>query len=602
MAIPVIRLCKECGVRPCKDTHGWCRRCYRRRLKERAKQRWDGDGSAWDTTAELELLRDGSRRDFWSFFLYAFGAGLNPAGAGWIDYDIHYPIARWFQKHVLEWMEWRAHQVKRRKYLAAIIHRRVGKTTLLTRAGQLWMHLLNPELSSYTGGEKIELSMRMLRAMKAVLDGSDPCAMFTKLYGDWSTGTNTWTGREIVHAARQMTSRQDPSLGTFAVGSSIVGAHPDAIFYDDPLSKEGLDADAGLFESVASQLVALDPVLQGDGFLILPGTRYGSEDQYGRVFANDGIASVEGMQSDSLEPNGGLWHVYFLCGRDEKGEPTTPKIWTGAAMDKFQRSDPVFYATQIMNDPLISEDNPITKDQIKQCMVKSDAVPWASLSFAICCDTAFWKGISKTDKDSTVMVIHGYPKNGSGDVYIIEVLGSKTWRAEDFCRILVSTVQRYRRQGRRVFAITDELYPSGGKDGSWRALLQNKFNDANEPMPPYHELSRFGNRKIDRIVNAANFWVDGHVRWIEGSPGINLLLNQLTQIGQMKLNPRMHDDYVDAHADAFHPQLYQTMRRPEKKAPWEKDSTLIYVDGMDYDAWDDKERGWGDEVPRPPVR
>ena len=912
----------------------------------------------WDSQAELDLLRDLCRKDFWTFFLYAFGAWTNPRGKRWIEPEVHRPLAEWFQAHVDEWMADRESGRGHQKHLAILMHREVGKTTMITRAGQLWLHLRDPEFSSYTGSEKSELSIKMLRAMKAVMDGTDQDSLWAKLYGNWATSATTWTGKEIVHAGRRNTSRQDPSFGVFAVETSITGAHPDAIFYDDPISYERLITDTNWMKTVNEQVSSLFPTYQSDaiivwvgcmavgepvlmadgswkpiedvqsgdlvyttdasgnsatravqasidqgdaetvtvitatgkvrctpnhpflrasdgglewiradelkagdlvaavkrapsnpelpwmtkrlawlcGFILgdgwigknadyaciarskddalnervlsimedwipdstfhktafgylrcnsasaanafrslglvggaktkrVPGwayreteenrlaflhgfceadghkaargedswaieisnadlvndlrllartcgvrvgqersqrerwikapnsrerilslttsshfnfstahkderffapgtgteryrdedssarllgssfrldrvkavveagrcrvwdltvsgsasfvcggyvvhnTRYGDDDHFGLAFdaeRGDGIASLSGMETDSMkiDPNG-LWHVYFMAGRDKTGKPTTPKVWNDARLSRYQRRDPTKYAAQIMNDPSISEHNPITREQIEQCAIEPKDVPWPALRYALMTDLALWDGKSRVAKDETVYIVHGYARDGSGDVYIIEGDGSPMWRGEDFKNRLVALCQRYRRMGRKIFRVTGDLSMAGLK-GVWANDLANAFNDANEPFPggKLLEFSRGGQKKIQRIVAAAHFWVDGHVKWVRGAKGVDRLTEQMAKIGQMMVNPKLKDDWADAHSDAFQPELYSPMRRNEpRRSGYDRGATAIRTDGLDpYDYGYDERRQWYDECPRPPLR
>lgn len=554
--------------------------------------------------AELDLLRHFCVQDFWTFFLYGIGAQSNPKGKRWIDPQVHEPIARWYQKHVDEWLAQREDGHGEQKHLAVVIHREVGKTTMIPLAGQLWLHLRDPEMSSYTGCESTPQAMKTLGAIKAVLDGSDPYALFTKLYGNWASNARTWAGSEIVHSARKNTSRRDPSLGTFSVEKTLTGAHPDAIFYDDPISLERLETDQNWFQSVNMQVTSLIPVIQSDGLVVWTGTRYGDNDHFGEAFRTDGVASFTGTPTDSIEVSpDGKWHVYFMAGKDAEGNPTTPKVWSIPRMDALQKRDPVVFSTQVMNDPNISEDNPITKDQLRQCMVKATEVPWNSMTYVITTDTAFWDGKSAVGKDETVMIVHGLPRNGSGDVYVIEGYGSPTWRAEDFGKRLVATVQRYRRQGRRITHITDEV-TMAGKKGSWRLSLQNFFSDVNEPMPSFLELDRGGVKKLRRIEAAASFWTDGHVRIIEGAPGVERLLEQMAKIGQYRLNKRLHDDWADAHADVFYHEIYRPMKRHGPiDAPYMRGARAIALEGLDQDIFqDDEVNAWMQQNPRPPIR
>lgn len=576
--------------------------------------RWTHDPRPWDwdTEAEVECLQQLGMRDFWFYFQWVFGAASNPKGQKWIDEDIHKPLADWFQKHVFEWMGWRKHGIVRQKHLAVVVHREVGKTTLISQAGQSWLHLLDPEMSSYTGSEKLELAAKIVGPIKSVMDGSDRYSLFSTLYGNWSTGARTWKSGEIVHAARRNTARKDPSLGTFGVETSIVGAHPDAIFRDDPTSYERMKSDIDWLTMVNDQTTSLIPVLQADGMFVDVGTRYGSIDHFGAQFESpeeggDGVASISGMQTDAITVHPkGMWHVYFMAGRDAEGKPTTPKVWPEARLANYKQRNPIRYAAQVMNDPGESDFNPITRDQLKQCIVPIKEVPWAALDYAIPCDLALWDGRKRINKDETVYEVWGYPKNGSGDVYYIEGEGSMYWRDEDFSARLVALVQRYRRKGFRIRGISNDK-ATAGLQGIWTTNLRNKFADANEPMPPHYEFNRGATQKIQRISAVVNFWVDGHVKVVENSPGHERLFSQMERIGEMQLvadsgrKGRKKDDWLDPMTDAFEPCFYQPMRRPQmNQAPWEKGAVTLPIDGSDYNDFGDDRADIN--LPRPPIR
>jgi len=610
---PLLKFCANCKreMPPGQSRRGECWTCYnkvrtaaRNKLRAAARAGMARHIGGWQSDDELELMRELGRRDFWTFFLHCFGDGRSPKGQKWIDPAIHEPMANWYQKNVEEWLENRAKGLTLQKHLAVLVHREMGKSRMISAAGQLWLHLRDPELSSYTGSESIQLATKLASIMRGVLDGSDPYSLFTKLYGNWAANARQWTATAMTHSARKQTSRADPSLGTFAVETSIVGAHPDAIFYDDPISYERMLSDENWLTSVNSQVTSLFPVLQSDGIVVWVGTRYDDEDHFGVAFREEGIRSLAGMPCESMEASPeGKWDVYFLAGRDAAGKPTSPKVWPETRLNDYQRRDPLRFASQVMNDPELSEFNPITKDQIKQCYIKSSEVPWSSLRFGITTDIAFWDGKSREKKDETVMIVHGYPRNGSGDVYIIEAYGSPTWRMEDFGHRLVATVQRYRRQGRRIIGISGETARAGLK-GSLAANLKNFFADANEPMPPYYEYNRGDTKKYMRMVSAASFWVDGHVRVVESAPGVERIAEQMAKIGQYMVNPKLRNDWADAHSDAFQPEFYQPMRRVgPQKAPYEPGATAMAVEGLAREMFDDSEAAeWIRDCPREPIR
>jgi hypothetical protein len=557
----------------------------------------------WDVNDEIELLREGCRRNFWTFFNLAFGDGLSDKGRDWIDPKVHKPIAEWYEAHIRDWMARRGTEHALQKHLAVLLPREVGKSRMITAAGQAWLHLLDPEISTYTGSESSELAQKILTIIKSVLSGADPHGMFSKLYGNWATNASVWSAKSVIHAGRRFLSRGDPSLGTFSVETSITGAHPDAIFYDDPISYERLISDQNWLQTVNSQVTSLGYVIQSDGLVVWVGTRYSDDDHFGIAFREEGVASLSGMATDSIQVDAdrGRWHVYFLAGKDHEGEPTCPKTWPPRRLAMEEKREPHRFASQVMNDPTLSETNPITREQLRQCFIKAEEVPWSALTYAFLCDTAFWDGKSRVRKDETVIQVWGYPRNGSGDIYYIEGYGSATWRAEDFGNRLVSMVQRYRRQGRRVVAITDEVTMSGKKD-AWKLALRNFFSDVNEPMPNFIQFDRQSRKKSQRMNAAAAFWVDGHVRVIEGAPGAQQLMEQMAKISQYMLNDKLKDDWCDVASDAVHPDLYQPMRRiGNQKAPWQKGAQLLAVDGLDPDMFTEDIYG-REDGPRPPIR
>lgn len=508
-------------------------------------------------------------------------------------------------------MESRRLNQQKRTYLAIVVPRRCGKTRMITMAGQSWLHLLDPDISTYTGSEKLEMAGEIVLPIKSVMDGSDSHSLWTTLYGNWATGARTWKTGKVVHAARRNTARRDPSLGTFGVETSIVGSHPDAIFRDDPISYDRLKTDSDWFEAVNDQTTSLIPVLEADGLFVDVGTRYGSADQFGTQFASpeeggDGVATIEGMATDAIttHPNG-QWHVYFLAGRKSDGTPAIPRVWSDEAMKHYKQRNPIRYAAQVMNDPSDSDFNPITRDQLKQCIVPIKEVPWSALDYAIPCDLALWDGRKRINKDETVYEVWGYPKNGSGDVYYIEGDGSMYWRDEEFAARLVSLVQRYRRKGFRVRGISNDK-AKAGLTGIWATNLRNKFADANEPMPPHFEFNRGSTQKILRISAVVNFWTDGHVKVVADSPGHERLFAQMERIGEMQLvaesgrKSRKKDDWLDPMTDAFEPCFYQPMRRPMvNQAPWEKDAVTLPIEGIDPDLFTNQNRDWS---PREPIR
>lgn len=592
------------------------RRAPRQGSRIRTESQLRAEKWRWESRDEVELLRHLCLTNFWFFFQWGFGARANPRGSIWIDEAIHKPWADWFQAHVEEWERWREERrqnpdvLPKRKHLAVVVHRGVGKTTLITQAGQAWLHLRNRELSTYTLSEKLELAVGIIGSIKAVWDGTDPYALWPKLYGNWSDSAPIWKAGEVVHSRRKNISRRDPSLGTCAVETSIVGAHPDVIFRDDPISYETMGTHKDWLSKVNEQTNSLMPVLQSDGLFLDIGTRYGSQDHFGtQLHPNEGqgIATMTGMESDAytVAPEG-EWHVYFMAGRDLKDQPTTPKVWPEKLLKEFKARQPVHYAAQILNDPAESETNPITRSEMEGTLISAKDVPWSALRYVIIQDIAFWDGRSRINKDETVYQVWGYPNDGQGMAYFIEGDGDPYWRDEHFSSILVALVQRYRRNGRKILGLTMDR-PMAGMKGIWATNLRNRFNEVNEPCPVVYDFNRGGIKKIQRISAAVGFWKDSRVRVVKEMPkqSYKRLFEQMERIGEMQLvsdsgkKETRKDDWIDCMADAFQPPFYQPMRRPNQSNPYMVGASPLAVGGIDMGMF---RKSWRDQMPRPPIR
>jgi len=292
----------------------------------------------------------------------------------------------------------------------------------------------------------------------------------------------------------------------------------------------------------------------------------------------------------------GVWDVYFLQARDPvTHKPTITTVWNEYDLKKFENQDPVRYASQAMNDPTTSVFSPLTRSQIEQLIVDGHGIPFRNLSYTIHMDTAFKSTESQSRGDESVIQLWGHYRDGSGDVVFCGAWSAHKWRIEHFQDRLVKVVQECKTQGKRIRLMTDEP-EIGGKQGTWEVALRSAFHAANVQMPPFIPLQRGNKKKISRIVMAAGYWVDGHVKLVRDAPGLETLIDQMSKIGSSA-----HDDYADAAADVFHKDVYNVMHRAavleaeeNLDAPWDfvlKDAAsaraVMYqmADSIKSDVW-----------------
>lgn len=513
----------------------------------------------WDSEAERELLADACARSFFLFCTLALGYS-RPEFTWWSP-RVHQPFCNWFQGHVEAWEASRRLGRREQRHLMVVVHREFGKTMIITKAGQLWMHLRDPNLSTYIGSSTVTRAGLFFSPIKEVLMGNDPDSLFSWLYGNWYDKSRTWSADAMTHAARGNMARTEPSIGTWGVETGLVGMHPDAGFMDDPIDYEKMGTDAQWLTKVNSHLHALAPVFKADALFVYTGTRYHDADAIGEAMRSEKARTVEGMPMPGILPqDDGKWHVYFRAARDDKGRPTYPENWPESRLRDYERSNSLQYASQLMNAPNTGQHVPLLPEQVDKLWVKREEIP-RDLRYSLHIDTAFKNRETMARGDESVIQLWGHTRDGSGDVYFLEGYGSSSWRVEDFNNQLVILLQKLKRERRWPYALTDEA-EIGGKTGTWELTLQSWCHAANLATPALKMLNRSGKKKVMRIIQAATYWVDGHVKLVVNAPGVNKLVDQMLRIGTSA-----HDDWADAAADVFSEDVYVPMRRNAYRDP-----------------------------------
>lgn len=515
---------------------------------------------AWDTEAERLLIANACRENFWWFVLEAYGVAFSPGARKKFSEDVHKPFCLWFDKQVKDWEIERKQEM--RKHLMVILPREFWKTSIFTQAGQLWLHVRDPEISTYLGSETVSQAITWLKPIKAVIvAGGDPYARFTWLFGNWFAPERTWKSEEFVHAARRSGTRKEPSFGTWGVSTGITGSHVDALFFDDPISYEAIQSDAQWFDKVNEHVASLNYILQSDGLMVWAGTRYGEGDHFGVAARREGIRSNAGLpMPEMIVTQEGKWDVFWMDARLPDGTPTNPKVWPEWRLRDDEARDPVKHAAQVRNNPTSGGLNILTMADIENMFVDPKHVPYARLAILIVGDTAFKNPDNMSKGCSTVLEAWGLDRSGTGDVYYLEGYGSNKWLAPVYYDRILWLVQKWRRAGRNIIGVTDEkeLF---GKEGLSETHIRGKFNDHQIPCPPLYFFGRGGTKKISRILKAAEYWKDGKVKILRDAPGADHLIYQMTRILQLEGSPL---DWADAAADVFQPEYYIPARMTQQ--------------------------------------
>lgn len=553
-----------------------------------------------------KTLADSCQRNFYQFSKWAFGIARNPRGY-WFTRSFHKPICDLLQKQANLWLENRRKKHQGRSKVMVVVPRGMGKTVTVTKAFPMWLQLQDVDLCCVIDSESTSKSEDFLSSIKTIYEGGDPYALFTWLYGSWKHPDRMWRDSKFTHAMRRQMSLTEPSFNSTSVEKGATGFHPDLLIIDDLISQERIRDQGNWIQNSVNHVNALIPALRTDSFQLVVGTPYTNDDVINTLLTQDGIKELHGMPIPDPFPQpseSGQWVVYFMQARKPDGSSVLPEAWSDLELDDYETKRPMDFAAQMMCTPGTGGHMPITSEFVENLWVNPQSVP-SNLTIGFFCDTAFKSPKRMAKGDESVIEVWGYSRGGnSGDVYYLEGWGSNSWRVEGFAEKLVQLVQHYKAAGYRIRAIVDER-TVGGKEGTWEAYLRNVFADAGMFMPPLLMLTRQHTRKVERISEAAAYWVDGRVRLVRHAPGVRQLVKQMLQIGVSA-----HDDWADAAADVFNSEIYvpqivaDAIEISDPRGPYDDYLKTGSVDDGSarsmYDAYfdehEEQEEGWEAET------
>jgi len=523
----------------------------------------------------------------------------------WFVRRIHKRYCRWKQTRYYRFFDAYRNGEKCRVKMVSVLPRGFLKSTI--NAGTLiWSQLENPDFGIRLGAADEKLAPDLFAPIKQTLMGADSYSQFQDFYGKWYSRDRQWTKWQIVHGFRRNTTKKEPSFAVWTVQHGFTGHHPDIATMDDSVTREKLREEGGVWLEKARTAVDSARYAMSECSLFEQvGTRYHDDDPIGHFTRKEGVISWDGEPCDDAEitisPQG-EWEVFFLGARDmETGESVAPEINSTEDLGKAEVSNSVLFWSQMMNRPAKGDHLGLDISQINDLYVNADQVPPGDYYIVI--DTAFKDPKTYSDSkdlDESVFEIFKRDSRPSHpDYYYVYGYGSKKDRVEDFTQTLVVKLQEFQSTRKRIALVIDERSP--GKAETWFHYLRNMCNAANVICPPTKELPRGGDKKakkIRRMRIAAGFWADGRVKIVRGAPNAHRLVTQMTRFDAPS---NKHDDWADAAADLFHPDIYRVMapygregnlgksqRGPDDDAlagsPWvEGTPTVDVVDTIYYD-------------------
>lgn len=532
------------------------------------------------------FLREACRRSFWMFFLHAFGAkqycAANPAD-NWVNLQLHFELCNWLDTHVKDWERTRLLGERKAKKLLVCIPRGFGKSTVGS-ALDCWLQVRDPELAITISSYDEDQAKAFLGVAKAVFEGRSAYGHFEKLFGNWKpVDERPWQATRIIHGHRQHFALRDYSMAVASVGSGITGTRPDVFRLDDPIVQEKLTKESNWTDKARNHLDSAEYAVKSNGLHIVMLTRYSEDDVGGKILTEEGIATLTGLYVDHKK---GPWHAFYLAARDRELQPVLPQVWPDERLKEMEKKNPLFYASQLMNDPSASSTLPFQSKDLETVWIRKEDLP-SNLHYSIHCDTAFKDKLRRERGDWNVIQIWGH-EHGTGRVYYVDGWADNTSDARSFTDKLVSTLGMLHRGGNQPFALTMDASP--GRTGLYAAFLHDALATAGLPPINLLELRRGGKGKFSeesRVRTAVYAWKAGKVKVVRGAGDAEALAYEMTHIGTSP-----HDDRRDAACDVFHEEVYspRLMGTAQVGAvPLRPYADLL---ALPFERWTDGEKRW----------
>lgn len=524
---------------------------------------------AWEMSeeerSEIELLH-ALRREEWLEDFYRFNTeclGNHPDTDPGLEGMLDPGVADYIRKagnHLLDWMNNRHKQTKRRKMMI-IVPRECYKSTAFTQALPPWLACHDKNMATIIDCAKLDMSIKMSSTVDEHWKGSRQTSKLVETFGRFYDGETTWNQREKVICQRTDRARKDPSLWNTAVEIGSTGAHVDCYIMDDPITQELMGPS--WYDQVWHHYKGTFPVVKKNGIFVLIATRYGDNDLVGRIIeaeiepaAREYYGKEEFPESDFRRKwfeyaHLAGWDVLFRQVHDEDDNEVFPVVWPNDRIAEIRAIDEAEYASQLQNMPGSRKDSPITQELIDQLWISPHDVPKEAFNKVTVHMDLAWKNEenyvkARGDRSSIQVWLHG----DDGTVYYWDGWRGREKMDQGFKQQWVTMLQGlYLREMDPWIMTYDQTV--GGEAGASENWFRTTAAEKGFFCPPILQINR-KTRKTDRILMAARYWRDRRVRLVRGAGDVDELVYEM-----LNINYSRHDDMADAAADVFHPEIYR---------------------------------------------
>ena len=231
------------------------------------------------------------------------------------------------------------------------------KTTIGVEGVILYALTKNPDIRSFVTSADDRSSVKRLQAIGNHLAYN---AAFHNSFGDdWKPEfrTDNWNRHALTVTRRKKIDR-DPSVSAASVGTNMVGSHFDLIIVDDAVTGDNVTSQAQR-DKVYDYIAYLLPILEPGGVMILIGTRWHTDDAYGRLIKID-----EDRVRDGLAPE---WDKVIRSAYNPDGTLLYPTVLTHEFLDaQLRRMKSYKFSCQYLNQPISDEDKTFSMEYLHE--------------------------------------------------------------------------------------------------------------------------------------------------------------------------------------------------------------------------------------------
>lgn len=183
--------------------------------------------------------------------------------------------------------------------------RGAGKSTITSVIYPIWRLIRNPELRILIVSASQAQSVSFLREIKGHLE-KNPALKF--IFGAFRNQKSKWTDIEVEILQRRHITKE-ASITVYGIFGALIGRHYDLIILDDVVDQENSRTEAQRLKIDEWFKMSLSPTLEPGGQMVVVGTRYHTQDMYGRF--GEGVYKDDHLLIRAIEGNESFWPDFF---------------------------------------------------------------------------------------------------------------------------------------------------------------------------------------------------------------------------------------------------------------------------------------------------